>query len=447
MAATSEGEGGVTRRNAVGAVASAAFLPAAASAAKTRRSSPRFLWGTATAAHQIEGGNVNSDFWLAENVRPTLFQEPSGDACDSYHRYAEDIALAARLGFNTHRFGIEWARIEPEPGTFSNAALDYYKRVLETCHKHGLAPMVTLSHWTVPRWFAARGGFEQADSPATFARFAEQIGKHLGDGMDYATTFNEANIQRMIALMVPNREAARQAVGAMYAACARACGSDRFSMVLFGEVEKIEANMVAAHYQAFTALKAAHSNIPVGVTISTQEIEGVGPGNKADEIRAALHGPWFEAASRADFVGVQTYSRYRIGPDGPLPLPAEAQRTDAGYEYRPEALEATIRHAAKVTGRPIIVTENGIATLDDRRRVAFIDAALAGVARCIADGIDVRGYIHWSLLDNFEWVYGYSQHFGLVEVDRKTFARTPKPSAVHLGKLARGGKPPVTLRR
>jgi beta-glucosidase len=214
-------------------------------------------------------------------------------------------------------------------------------------------------------------------------------------------------------------------------------------MVLFGEVDRIEANMVAAHYQAFAALKATRASLPVGVTISTQEIEGVGPGNKADEIRAALHGPWFEAASKADFVGVQTYSRYRIGPDGPLPLPADAPRTDAGYEYRPEALEATIRHAAKITGRPVIVTENGIATTDDRRRVAFIETALAGVARCIADGIDVRGYIHWSLLDNFEWVYGYSQHFGLVEVDRNTFARTPKPSAVHLGKLARGGKPPA----
>lgn len=437
---------GVTRRAAVvtlAATASAALAPAATAATMTGGSKgaapkrPGFLWGTATAAHQIEGGNVNSDFWLAENVKPTLFQEPSGDACDSYHRYGEDIELAARLGFNTHRFGIEWARIEPEPGQFSLAELDHYKRVLDKCHKHGLAPMVTLSHWTVPRWFAARGGFEQADSPDTFARFADKVARHLSDGMDYATTFNEANIQRMIALMIPNREAARMAVGAMYAACAKASGSDRFSMVLFGETEKVEANMIAAHQKAFAALKAARSALPVGVTITTQEIEGVGPGNKADEVRAALHGPWLDAARGADFVGVQTYTRYRIGADGPLPLPEGAERTDAGYEYRPEALEATIRHIAKVTGRPIIVTENGIATTNDARRVAFIDAALAGVARCIADGIDVRGYIHWSLLDNFEWVYGYKQHFGLVEVDRTTFKRTPKPSAVHLGKIAR----------
>ena len=213
-------------------------------------------------------------------------------------------------------------------------------------------------------------------------------------------------------------------------------------MVLFGEVEKVEENMVSAHYKAFAAMKAARGALPVGVTISTQHVEGVGPGNKADQVRAALHGPWFEAASKADFVGVQTYTRYRVGPDGPLPPPDDAERTDAGYEYRPEALEATIRYAAAVTGRPIIVTENGIATNDDQRRVAFIDKALTGVARCIADGIDVRGYIHWSLLDNFEWVYGYKQHFGLVEVDRATFKRTPKPSAIHLGKLARSGHAP-----
>lgn len=401
-----------------------------------------FLWGTATAAHQIEGGNVNSDFWLAENVTPTLFQEPSADACDSYHRYPEDIALAANLGFNCHRFGIEWARIEPEPGRFSIAALDHYKRVLETCHKHGLAPMVTLSHWTVPRWFAARGGFEHADSSDRFAEFAEAVGAHLGDAMAYATTFNEANIQRVLKLLLARGEGMRMAVQAMYQACATACGSDRFSMVLFGEPELIEDNMIAAHDKATAALKAGRGSYPVGVTISMQEVESVGADAKAAELERELYGHWLDAAKRADFVGVQTYTRYRVGPDGLLSLPDDAPRTDAGYEYRPEALEYTIRYAAREIGRPIIVTENGMATDDDQRRVAFIDAALEGVKRCLADGIDLRGYVHWSLLDNFEWVYGYKQHFGLVEVDLKTFKRTPKPSAVHLGAIAKRGGPP-----
>lgn len=438
----------VTRRGVVGAVAAASVAPSVARATERRNlPKPGFLWGTASAAHQIEGGNVNSDFWLAENVKPTLFAEPSGDACDSYHRYSEDIELASRLGFNCHRFGIEWARIEPEPGQFSEAAFDHYKRVLDECRSHGLSPMVTLSHWTVPRWFAARGGFEQEDSADLFARFAERAAKRLGHAMDYVTTFNEANIQRMLALTVPNPAQIRGAVAAMYAACAKASGSDRFSMVLFGEVEKIEANMLAAHYKAFSAFKAARSDLPVGVTIASPQIEGVGAGNKAEEVSAAIHGPWFEAASKADFVGLQTYTRYRVGADGILPITDTAERTDAGYEYRPEALEHTVRHAAAVTGKPIIVTENGIATNDDARRIAFIDTALEGLARCIADGIDVRGYVHWSLLDNFEWVFGYRQHFGLVKVDRSTFARTPKSSAFHLGKLARKGKPPKVVRR
>ncbi len=400
--------------------------------------SATFLWGTATAAHQIEGNNVNSDFWLAEHVQPTLFAEPSGDACDSYHRYAEDIAIAAKLGFNCHRFGIEWARIEPEPGVFSQAALDRYVRQLEECHRQGLAPMLTFSHWTVPRWFAARGGFEHPDSPQLFARFAEQATARLGPLMSYASTFNEANIQRLIGLR-GHSERMRQSVAAMYAACAKACGSDRFSMVLFGEVDKIEANMLAAHDQAMAALKAGLGDFPVGVTITMQEIEGVGAGNRAGEIEQALYGPWLDAAARADFVGVQTYTRFRVGPDGLLPPPDGAELTAAGYEFRPEALAATIRFAAAKTGKPIIVTENGIATDDDTRRREFIERALAGVSDCIAEGIDVRGYLHWSLLDNFEWVYGYKQRFGLVAVDRQTFARTPKPSAIYLGERAKVG--------
>lgn len=436
----------VTRRGAMGTLAAGALAPAAGAATGKRKkpaapAAPKFLWGTATAAHQIEGNNVNSDFWLAEHVKPTLFQEPSGDACDSYHRYDEDIALASRLGFNTHRFGIEWARIEPEPGQFSMAELDHYKRVLEECHKHGLAPMVTFSHWTVPRWFAARGGFEQADSPDLFARFAEKATAHFGDLMSYATTFNEANIQRVIRQQQTPNPAIIQLVEAMHVACAKASGSDRFAMVLFGDPAKIEANMVEAHHRAAKAIKAGPGDFPLGVTVSMAEVTGVGDGNKAAEWEAALYGPWLDVARTADFIGVQTYSRYYVGPQGLMPYPEGTRKTDMGYEYRPEALEATIRTAAKHTGKPVIVTENGISTSDDAHRIAFIDAALAGVKRCIADGIDVRGYVHWSLLDNFEWVYGYRMHFGLAEVDRTTFKRTPKPSALHLGRIARLGAP------
>lgn len=442
-----EGGDAFSRRTVIGgSIGLAATLAATTAPVDAAPPGPRprkplakgFLWGTATAAHQIEGNNSNADFWLAENVKPTLFSEPSLDACDSYHRYEEDIALAAKLGFNAHRFGIEWARIEPEPGKFSMAELDHYLRVLEACHAHGLAPIVTYSHWTVPRWFAARGGFEQPDSPELFARFAEKATARLGPLISAASTFNEANIARIVRAR-PDAKAFEPAVRAMLAACARASGSDRFASVLFADIEKSEANMVAAHERAFAAMKAGPGDFPVGVTISMQAIESVGEGaaHKAEEIAAQLYGPWIEQAAKSDFVGVQTYTRHRVGANGSLPPPAGAELTAAGYEYYPEALAHTIRYAAAKTGKPIYVTENGIATNDDTRRVAYIDSALAGVRACLDEGIDVRGYIHWSLLDNFEWVFGYSQKFGLVAVDRTTFNRTPKPSAVHLGRRAR----------
>ncbi len=401
-----------------------------------------FLWGTATSAHQIEGNNVNSDFWLAENVKPTIFKEPSGDACDSYHRYAEDIELAAKLGFNAHRFGIEWARIEPEPGQFSNAELDHYVRVLETCRKHGLAPMVTLSHWTVPRWFAARGGFEAPDSPDLFARFTEKVAARLGPYMAAATTFNECNIARLARILFRlDSPQVRAAIQAMLTACAKSAGSDRWANILFADAAKSEANQVAAHHRAVDVLKAGPGDYPVGLTISMQAVEGIGPGNQAEAVLAAIYGPWMDAAKPCDFVGVQTYTRIRVGPEGPMLPPEGAEMTGAGYEFYPQALGNTIRYAAKKTGKPIYVTENGIATDDDARRIAYIDTALAEMRKAQADGIDVRGYFHWSLLDNFEWTAGYAQKFGLVSVDRQNFARTPKPSAVHLGRIAATTRP------
>jgi len=163
----------------------------------------------------------------------------------------------------------------------------------------------------------------------------------------------------------------------------------------------------------------------------------VGEGHIAETVIDLLYGPWLDVARRSDFIGVQTYSRVLVGSQGPLPLPQDAERTAAGYEFYPQAIGGTIRFAHERIGKPIWVTENGIATNDDARRIAYIDQALDEVAQCIADGIDVRGYIHWSLLDNYEWVHGYAQRFGLVDVDFTTFKRTAKPSGRHLGAIAR----------
>ncbi|HWD50359.1 MAG TPA: family 1 glycosylhydrolase, partial [Rhizomicrobium sp.] len=170
----------ITRRELIaGAAAMSAATQAAAGTARERKPAPKdFLWGTAISAHQSEGNNVNSDSWLRENIKPTLYKDRSGDACDSYHRYAEDLAIAAHLGFNCYRFGIEWARIEPSEGFFSNAELDHYAKVLETCRSYGLKPVVTFNHFTTPLWFAERGCFEAADSPELFAQFCGKAAEH-----------------------------------------------------------------------------------------------------------------------------------------------------------------------------------------------------------------------------------------------------------------------------
>ncbi|WP_243048766.1 family 1 glycosylhydrolase [Dyella sp. RRB7] len=405
----------------------------------TRRAVPEgFLWGVAISAHQSEGGNQNSDVWLAENVTPTLFRQPSGLACDSYHRYAEDIAIAAGAGFNCYRFGIEWSRIEPQPGTFSETELDRYSRMVDLCLERGLAPMVTYSHFTVPRWFAERGGFEKADGADLFARFAEKVTRRLGDRLAAATTFNEANIQRLLSLIRSPRDQLMSR--RMMAECARQTGAKNFSSLLFTDYRKTEPVLLDAHRKAMAAMKAGPGKFPVGLTLTMQDIQGVGWVNAARLVMAKLYGPWLDEAAKADFIGVQTYTRARIGLRGPLPPPKYADMTDAGYEFYPQALGGTIRLAAARTGRPVYVTESGIATGNDQLRIAYINAALREVRSCLDEGIDVRSYIHWSLLDNFEWTAGYTQRFGLVEVDFESFERTPKPSIFHLGSMAREGR-------
>jgi beta-glucosidase len=199
--------------------------------------------------------------------------------------------------------------------------------------------------------------------------------------------------------------------------------------------------MQEAHRRGYAAIKAARPALPVGITLTTQDIQSIGDPALADHYRQRLYGDWLQVArSHADFFGVQTYTRFRVGPAGLVPPPPGAELTLAHYEYYPEALANTIRWAHREIGKPIYVTESGIATRDDARRIAFIDAALDGVRQCLDEGIPVHSYLYWSLLDNFEWTSGYGIPFGLVAVDRQTFSRTPKPSAAHFGALARANR-------
>jgi len=428
----------IDRRTLITSAAAAGAVTALVSPAAAKAPAG-FLWGTAGAAYQIEGGNVASDLWAMEHVRPTLFPIPSGDADDVYNRVDQDIAMAASFGFNAHRLSIEWSRIEPERGQISLAALDYYRRVLETCRRHGLAPVVTYNHYTTPRWFAAGGGFTTTDGIAPFVSYCDLVTRHMGDLIEAAATFNEPNID---ALLSWGPDMRRSALGlpAFRQAIAVALGAPHWASPITADSQVQQPIMIEAHARAYDAIKAASGGkFPVGITLALNDDQPFN-GDMTGVLlkRSQVLTPWLNAPG--DMIGVQNYTRSIVGPDVNMPDPPGTELTQMGYAYAPDALEAVIRMVATQTRRPIYVTENGVGTEDDTHRVAFIKRAVEGVQHCLADGIDVRGYIHWSLLDNWEWTQGFGPKFGLVAVDRTTFARAPKPSASYLGQIAKAGR-------
>ncbi len=385
---------------------------------------PAFVWGVATAAHQVEGGNVNADWWAWEHQSGSGCVEPSGDACDSLHRWREDVDLVAQLGLNAYRFGVEWARVEPADGEWSLASLDHYRRICAACRARGIQPVVTLQHFTLPRWLAERGGWEAPDAAERFAAYAARVDAHLGDLVGRCCTVNEPNIASLMGYRL-----------GLFPPGARD-GPER--------QRAVNAATIRAHRAAVEALRAGRGRYPVGLTLAMAQLVAVEGGTAArDEARLLLEDEFLAATAGDDFVGVQCYTRLRFGPGGSLLPPADGVAvTQMGYEYWPQVVEHAVRRAANATGLPVVVTENGIATADDRQRIAYLAEALAGLARCVADGVDVRGYFVWSLLDNFEWTLGFAPTFGLVGVDRRTFERRPKPSAFWYGTVATTGRLP-----
>jgi beta-glucosidase len=395
-----------------------------------------FLWGSATAGHQIEGNDTNSDFWLLENIKPTLFAEPAGDACNSFARWREDLDLARLIGLNAYRFSLEWSRIEPAEGQFSIAMLDRYKAIVDGCRERGLQPIVTFSHWTVPIWFAVKGGWTNPESPDLFARFCDRSARHLAGGMARAITLNEPNGLLIAHHLVP--DGAKHAQAAMLAEASRVTGSKRFvGGPAFNEGKEIQPNLLRGHRAAFGAIKAARGDLPVGFSLAVIDEQAVGANSRRDAMRQEFYGAWLETARHDDFVGIQNYSRRRWDANGIVAPAAGAQIDQLDAEVYPASLANCARYVHQATGRPVFVTEHGLATEDDRARAELIPAALTQLRIAMDEGVPVIGYLHWSLLDNFEWASGYRPKYGLVAVDRTTFARTPKPSAAVLGAIAR----------
>jgi beta-glucosidase len=367
-----------------------------------------FSWGTSTSAYQIEGGGTNTDWWRFELADDTLAVEPSGDACDSWHRYEEDLDLLVTFGLNSFRLSIEWARIEPEQGIISYEALDHYRDVLRACHARNILPVVTLHHFTLPIWVADAGGFEHPDIATWMATYARVVGEYLGEYIGIACTINEPNIVALMGYLM---------------SIFPPCVSDWDRFVGVNEA------MRASHVAMRDALREGPGTFPIGLPLSMQEYEAVNGGEeRMESLRHEMEDKYLLTLSGEDYVGVQCYTKTQIGPEG-LVIDPESELTEMGYLFWPQCVEYTVRRAAAMTGAPIIVTENGIGTNDDEQRIRYLREALRGLNNAIRDGIDVRGYFQWSLLDNFEWVLGYAPKFGIVAVDRSNFMRIPKPSA------------------
>ena len=432
----------IGRREMIGAGAASlalAILPSGAIAAPSKAFPKGFLWGAATSGHQTEGNNVASDYWLMESVKPTIFAQPSGDAANSFELWQADLDIVAALGLNSYRFSLEWARIEPEEGRFSQAALDHYARIIDGCTRRGLKAVVTFNHFSCPRWFAARGGWGNAQAPDLFARFCERAARALAGGMSHAITLNEPNLPTLLSWIgLPPPLYAGHA--AMLKAAGSAIGSDAFSAGFFLTREEYRPMIPiigAAHRKARDAIKAVRPDLPVGLTLAVSDDQAVGSSVVRDRKRAETYEPWFAFGAQDDFVGVQNYDRTRFDAKGVLPAPPEAPRNYMGTEVYAPSLGGAVRYVAGASGKPVFVTEHGVGTDDDALRARFIPEALDGLHAAIADGVRVMGYTHWSLLDNFEWYGGFKPKFGLVAVDGRTFKRTPKASAAVLAKIAR----------
>lgn len=422
-----------------------------------------FLIGAASSAHQTEGGNVNSDCWALENIAHSDYLEKSLTAVDHYRRYEEDIRLLKEAGLNAYRFSIEWARIEPEEGRFDESEIEHYRSVIKFCRSCGVEPVVTLHHFSSPVWLIKKGGWEAETTPDDFARYVEYVMKELGGELEWVCTINEANMGLQIAAI-----AKRYMKEMLHSGRKKQSTDGRVqlgmnletmlkNMVKAGKekaavlgvkdpkvfqsmrTKKGDALIMKAHMKARDVIRRTRPHIKVGLTLSLHDVQSFAGGEKkAAEIwdEEFLH--YLPYIRDDDFLGVQNYTRTLVTRSGDIGVPEGAETTQMSYEFYPEALGHVIERVSADFKNDILVTENGVATDDDDARCEFIRRALRSVDECLRKGISVRGYLHWSLLDNFEWQKGFSMHFGLIAVDRTDMSRHPKGSLAFLGSCRKG---------
>jgi len=409
-----------------------------------------FLLGAATSAHQIEGGNEGND-WSAFERQPGRIArgDRSDRADDHWNRVAQDIELLERIGANAYRFSIEWSRLEPRRGTWDDEAWAHYDRELALLREAQIVPMVTLLHFTLPSWIAESGGLESADFAGAFGRFAGEASARLGSKVDLWCTINEPNVQMyngyVVGIWPPGQRSPPAAARAF-------------------------ASLLRAHGAAARAIRSRNPKAAIGIAasvidfqpkyewslldlVATAIADGVYNWGFTDAIRdqrIRFRAPGFpevdepapELAGTLDFVGLNYYRReiVHFSPGAPGMVknsPGPGPKNDLGWEIHPPGLARLLVQAARRYELPLYVTENGLADAAGDKRRAFLMSHVAAVVDALSRGADVRGYFHWSLLDNFEWADGFTPRFGLYRVDYSTQSRTPTPAADAFLGLAR----------
>ncbi len=392
-----------------------------------------FLWGTSSAAHQVEGGNLNSDWWRFEQERGRI---QGGDsslvACDHYRRYRDDFGLLRQLNNNAHRLSIEWARVEPRPGEFDSEALRHYRDVVACLRDFGIQPMLTLHHFTSPAWFAERGGWTTAEAPAVFIRYVHRVVADLGDLVRLWCTINEPNIYAANGWVVGEFPPGGGDLPGFFRVLTRMSQAHELAYRLIHRLQP-DAQVGLSHHR-FLFLPASERRRDRLAARSANAFMDRWPGERGWR-------PVWEASS--DWIGIAHYWAQTAAFDPLRPMEQFVRRenvpgvpvTNMGWASDP-AWMRDVLNEVRAMGKPVYVTENGISAGDDRVRQEYLPRVLRSVHAAIDDGVDVRGYFHWTMLDNFEWARGYSQKFGLIAVDRATLEREVKPSGRLYGRFA-----------
>ncbi len=410
---------------------------------KKRLFSKDFFWGASTASHQVEGGTVNQwSVWelahaseLSKGAEQLLGHLPvwksikkqaerpdnyvSGKGVDHYNRYKLDFDIAKRLNMNAFRFGIEWARLEPEKGIWDEQALEHYRQYITELKKRGIEPFMNIWHWTVPIWFEELGGFAKRSNLKHFYNFVEKLAEEYGSELRYAITLNEPNVYTSFSYI--NRAWPPQ--------------QHNYLKAIW-----VYWNLATAHKKSYKILKRLNPHLQIGVAAQLANIQAKRPHNIVDEtvtkIMRYLWNWWFLRRIRnyQDFVGFNYYftdyykNFHRENPKVP--------QNDLGWYMEPEGLYPLLVRTWAHYHKPIFITENGVADGEDQYRQWWLEESIIAMERAISEGVDVAGYFHWSLLDNFEWAYGWWPKFGLVAVDRRNdMKRQVRPSAYWYGEF------------